>query len=107
MVRKAVGENVAAHPFAFEIDLSHQVDRSLLVDMKPGLAPGHLDLARPQHNLNRGGGKNRIGCAHVFQSFVNSDCRMQNSRTNEALPQTVKHVVMSVDRRSRAEAGPR
>src|SRR6185503_3540822 len=55
VMRKALREQRAAHLLALEIDFSDQVDRPLLVDLKAGLAAGHLDLTRPQHDLDCGG----------------------------------------------------
>ena len=66
MIRKSFGEYGAAHPLALEIDLRHQIDGPLLVDVESGLAARHLDLARPQHDLHGGGEEDRIGRAHVL-----------------------------------------
>ena len=57
---KALGEQRAAHLLALEIDLGDEIDCALLVDLKPGLTPGHLNLTRPQHDLNRGCEEDRI-----------------------------------------------
>ena len=41
-----------------------------LLTWNPDSLPGHLDLARPQHDLDCGREKNRVGCAHSLTTGV-------------------------------------
>ena len=52
MLRKPLGERLAAHPLAREIDLRHEVDAPLLVDAETRLLADSLEVAGPQHDFD-------------------------------------------------------
>jgi len=65
VIRKALGDDGAAHALALEVNLGDEVDLALLGDIEARLAARELDLAGAQDDLGGRGEKDGVGQAVI------------------------------------------
>jgi hypothetical protein len=70
MIGEAFGDEVAEHPLDREVDLGHEIDGALLLDVNIAAEARHLDLASANDRLDGGGQKQRGGSHSALEGVT-------------------------------------